>query len=643
MHASLRLSRRSELLILAAILVAGLALHLATLGAKGLSYDEAATALRAFAGPAQIVAYQADASFQHPPLWFLTMHYWVKLFGESETSLRLLPALCGVGIVLLTWLWLRSLWPARAGLRLLAAGMVATAPILIYYSQDARMYTPVVLLALLSLLAAVALVRRPALLPLVGFVVVNWLMTGYHYYSLLLIAIEGFFFVLVAMRQRVAWRTLALWLTATAASFLAISAWMAWSPGFHETLALVLGGVETGKGPSAVAFFDELWRDLTFGSIRWESPYAVTGYLLLPLLAIGGASLLVDDQRAHTQTPWSWLLLLIVLPPLLVSVALFRTLAARYILFIVPALFTLVAAGVLWLGHRHWTLGVLGVALVGVVAILGLRNYFGPYQKSNYREMAAFLRQHHAPADGVILYAPRQHLLAKYYLPSDWRFYTAPQIDLPAFVPLTAPRVVPEEMDGQLQAMLQDHRALWLIMTAQDEVDKAEFVPKYLTAVAFKEDCWAWLDVQLCHFVSPHFAQLGRVTTPDRLYGDELRLQRTATQVVDDAALGRRYLLAQLDWLAEQKPTVDYRVSLRLLDGAGQVVAQRDDFPIGNLLPPTTWNAGDAKPGYLALPLPPDLAAGDYQAVVEVYDPANGAPIGAMVPIDDVQIAAGQP
>ena len=112
----------------------------------------------------------------------------------------------------------------------------------------------------------------------------------------------------------------------------------------------------------------------------------------------------------------------------------------------------------------------------------------------------------------------------------------------------------------------------------------------------------------------PDFAQLETVTTPDRLYGGELRLQRTAAQVVDDQALGRRYLLAQLDWLAEQKPSIDYRVTLRLLDNAGQVVAQRDDFPIGNLLPPTTWNAGDAKPGYLALPLPPDLAAGTYQA-----------------------------
>ena len=66
----------------------------------------------------------------------------------------------------------------------------------------------------------------------------------------------------------------------------------------------------------------------------------------------------------------------------------------------------------------------------------------------------------------------------------------------------------------------------------------------------------------------------------------------------------------QLDWLAEHKPTIDYRVTLRMEDANGQVVAQRDDLPIGNLLPPTTWNEGDDKPGYMALPLRRNAAAG---------------------------------
>ncbi|MCB0147844.1 MAG: hypothetical protein KDE01_09365, partial [Caldilineaceae bacterium] len=51
--------------------------------------------------------------------------------------------------------------------------------------------------------------------------------------------------------------------------------------------------------------------------------------------------------------------------------------------------------------------------------------------------------------------------------------------------------------------------------------------------------------------------------------------------------LDRSHLFVQLDWLAAQKPTLDYRVTLRLVDNGGAVVAQRDEFPIGTLLPPT--------------------------------------------------------
>jgi hypothetical protein len=311
-------------------------------------------------------------------------------------------------------------------------------------------------------------------------------------------------------------------------------------------------------------------------------------------------------------------------------------------------------------------------------AVLGLGHYFGAYQKSEYREMASDLNEHFAPDDAIMLYAPRQHLLAKYYLGADRTYYTAPQVELPAFWPVNAPPVVPEEMDGQIQALLAAHPAVWLVMTAQDEVDDGEFVPKYLTAVAYKQDCRKWIDVELCRFVSPQGIRMTEEVTPAVLYNGELRLERAAVALVKETgpagrtaqaeetgpaeeigpteetspgatgsaegageaeetargeetaqggedAPGGGTIYVQLDWRAERKPSIDYRVTLRLLDAAGAVVAQRDEFPIGPLLPPSTWNAGDAKPGYMALPLPGDLAAGEYTLTVGVYDPNTGA------------------
>ena len=269
--------------------------------------------------------------------------------------------------------------------------------------------------------------------------------------------------------------------------------------------------------------------------------------------------------------------------------------------------------------------------MAAVVVVVGLSLYFGSYQKSEYRELAAFLRTRHQPDDGVILYTPRQHLLAKYYLPAAWHYATAPAVVLPAYWPISPPQANPEELDDLLQQQLRTHPVLWLIATGEWEVDAGEFVPKYLTAVAYEDECWPWLDVYLCRYVSPDFVTPDIQTTPGTLFGTELRLTQAAITQSTDPTTGQRTLFAALTWLAEQKPTLDYRVTLRLVDGGGTILAQRDEYPIGPLLPPSTWASGDVKPGYMALSLPADAPPGPYRLLVGVYDPATGAPFGELV------------
>lgn len=623
--------RRRDVWLLAAITLVGLLLRLWGLGDKGLAYDEAATALMARAAPAEIVAFHWRAAFEHPPLWQLTMAGWATIFGQREAMLRLLPALAGAAAIPLTWGWVRRLWPAERARRGWAAALVALSPALVLYSQEARMYTLVVALALLSLIALHTLTMQPRCMTILVFAGINWLMTGFHYYSILLIGVEALFLgVLVARRRSLhdGWR----WLAAIMLSLTPIALWMALAPGFHDTLRAVAGNVGGGNAVSALAFLDALWRDLTFGAIRWQPEAAVVGLVLAPLVVMGLAATTIPEAHRfrdeHSYVPWSWLVGLTALLPLLLSILFAPALAARYILFVLPALYVLAAAGIVWLGRQSLPLGLAGALLALVVAWLGLSTYFTNYTKSEYREMAAFLEANQQPDETVMLYAPRQHLLAKYYLPGAAEFATAPKVELPAFWPVNAPPVVPEEMDGVLLDLLRTHPALWLIVTAENEVDRGEFVPKFLTAVAYKEACWSWLDVDLCRYVSPHFLADAQSAAPDMLFGDELRLTGAAIMQTPENALDAGYRFVRLDWLAEHKPTRDYRVTLRLIDNHGAVVAQRDEYPIGALLPPTTWNAGDAKPGFMALSLPADLSPGDYRVVVGVYDPATGAAVG---------------
>ena len=85
----------------------------------------------------------------HPLAYYSLLWGWMKVFGESLVSVRMLSILLGVGVVILAYLLLRSMF-ADERLALVGALGVALAPFLVHYSQEIRMY---VLLAL-SLTAA---------------------------------------------------------------------------------------------------------------------------------------------------------------------------------------------------------------------------------------------------------------------------------------------------------------------------------------------------------------------------------------------------------------------------------------------------------------------------------------------------------
>jgi hypothetical protein len=138
-----------------------------------------------------------------------------------------------------------------------------------------------------------------------------------------------------------------------------------------------------------------------------------------------------------------------------------------------------------------------------------------------------------------------------------------PNIELPAYWPVNASPVVPEEVDGDIQRYLQEHPMLWLSLTAQNEVDPGEFLAKYLTAVAYQVDCERWLDVDLCQYASPAYVEPDLTQPFD---GDDavrfdggLELQGAEIAVLDALPGQEAHLLAELAWLAAERPDADIR------------------------------------------------------------------------------------
>lgn len=136
---------------LAAITALAALVRLYHLGAKGLWADEIFTAV--FADPAnswgEVARRALGTPIPSPPLWFWITHAFLLLFGKGDAIVRLPSALAGILGVLAIYLVGRRLFDTPTGL--IAALLLAVAPLHVYHSQEARFYAVVPLLSLVAL------------------------------------------------------------------------------------------------------------------------------------------------------------------------------------------------------------------------------------------------------------------------------------------------------------------------------------------------------------------------------------------------------------------------------------------------------------------------------------------------------------
>jgi 4-amino-4-deoxy-L-arabinose transferase-like glycosyltransferase len=142
---------RKGLVIVTGIVCLALLLRVYRIGEQELWWDEAFSFLMATIPSGIGEALRLENS---PPLYYLALRFWVFVTGTSETTIRLLSALCGT-LFVVTVLWAgRQLFDARVAFW--SGLFAAVAPFHIYFSQEARPYA----LASLALMSAYVLLWR---------------------------------------------------------------------------------------------------------------------------------------------------------------------------------------------------------------------------------------------------------------------------------------------------------------------------------------------------------------------------------------------------------------------------------------------------------------------------------------------------
>ena len=341
----------------------------------------------------------------HPPLHYLALRGWLKVFGFGLFQARVLSVIFGTLAVVFLYLLAEYLFDRRTAL--LSALLMATSQLAIMFSQEARPYAQTHFLALLSAYLFLRAFREGWALYWWGFVGSSVLMLYTNYFGVFLIAA----LLLVAAIYRQHSRLRRWWLFAGAAVTLVL--YYPWLASGIILEATKPGRVSTGTVEySAVHWWTFLSIVNSFNNgkpagLRSDSPwwtFVVGGVLFtLPLLLLlkrlpgvkaeGGR--LKRDREDIVIAGILWLL-----PTFLILAcgAVFHIpYNVRYVSFCTAFYYVLVARAILELPFDllRWCL----VAFILVYSANALRaNYFLRW-KENWAEAFNYVENHRQPGD----------------------------------------------------------------------------------------------------------------------------------------------------------------------------------------------------------------------------------------------------
>jgi mannosyltransferase len=170
---------------LAALIVLGAVLRLATLDQQSFWYDEAFTPVHVLHSGLGETLRAVVHHENTPPLWYLIAWADVRLFGDGTLALRLPSALAGALTVPVVWAIGQQLAGRRVAL--IAAAIVAVNPLFVWYSQEARAYGVFVLMSALAMLLFVRALDEPTPRRLAAFALAGALALLTHYFAVFLL------------------------------------------------------------------------------------------------------------------------------------------------------------------------------------------------------------------------------------------------------------------------------------------------------------------------------------------------------------------------------------------------------------------------------------------------------------------------
>lgn len=609
--------RVSSLVILLLTIALAFALRIYGLEHQDFWFDEAATSFIATRSYSEILSHiREEAVLEHPPLYYVLIHPWLGLVGQSEFSYRFFSVIFGVLLPPLLYRFGRLLFDNRVAL--LSALIATISPFQIYYAQEARMYTLTAFWGLLSIyfLSWALVSNRRIAWAALGLA--DAIGTGIHYYFVLVVVSQAIFLLLT---YKIYKRMLVKWILFHVPFFLFGLIWFLSSHRLQAMFAdFASRPLAMGRSWAEVA---ACWLALVIDPRSYSISAGLLSLPFVPLFVLGATSAYQlspgKGGGASLKGRGTLLLVYTTVSPL-VALLVPHLFLARYLSAVSPALCLLLALGLGVLRRRAALL--FGISLTFLVAVnaYSLKNYYTGFVKSEYGTMVQVIETVSQPGDGIVLDSPWQYVLFKHYYKDDLPWYF-----LPAFFPswLTPEPLTINEVETTLQHLSAQHPRLWLVLADTEISDPDNLAERWLTEhayPAFKN--WYVNNSRLVYY---YFAAPGPTSYSEAeqvYFGDQFRLER--------CEVGPRSLAAgdavriTLVWRALVETDEDYVMILLLKDGQGRRWAQHEMKPQGGWRPTDTWTKGELVQDNHALMVLWGTPPGEYRLELQLYSPKVG-------------------
>jgi 4-amino-4-deoxy-L-arabinose transferase-like glycosyltransferase len=449
----------------ALLALAALAVRLWQIGSESIWLDEATSLFLARKDVLDVIAWTAKDI--HPPLYYLMLHFW-RIFGESEAALRSLSAVAGALSVAVVYGLGVRLFDRRTGF--VAAALLALAPLHVWYSQQARMYTWLGFWALLSSYVLVLALEERKAKYAAGYVLASAACLYTHYYTVFVFLAQGLYVLYVSWRSR-RLRDI-LW---TAGGMLASVALFApWLPTMFFQVSSGGGGwVARGGVPGPRALVDIL-VGFSVGNVRTLYP-PWARWLVYGLLAGLSAWAVIRGVRAARRGDRSEergvaFALIYAAAPVLAAWLISQVkplYSDRYLLAFLPGYLLLAARGAMSLPRAFLRWGA--AALLAALLAFGVLRMAAAPQTDDWRSAAVYVSERVQPSDVAVFYPGWNEKPFGYYLSGALPSWTWFKVPLP-----------PDEVAESVRPGIEGFTRVWLIWSIGHYGDPDGMVQAYM-------------------------------------------------------------------------------------------------------------------------------------------------------------------